>query len=639
MKKLLSIFALTITAIISLTLTTPQLEATTSSYTLQYLNLQRYDNSTGDIIASNSNRISTIKQPLINNSLILNDYTVSMIQFWNENNYLGYVAINPDPSLPSPLSNDMTFIPNNATHFSIYNHSNSTTFGSFTTDIFSVTASYNTAPPATSTQDDVLAMFQFIDRNIVSRDQTDHKVNRSTGQLQSSIGSRYILFSNAGDNPYVSSRPTDLNTHEAYFSWYDKDFNYLGSNDALNTNVKENSMPANTRWIVYSYDTGFLPSNESVAVTMWNSFPSPKIQFLNQNGTVAYSTYVANPSIGVSGYILGEPFTDYFPGPTPVEAQNFLGWVQVSTITPQFTSALPLGLEPNTFAPNLTSANIITSLDSLTNSDGGIYFYPVFEALPTYTVTFQDWDGTVLGTDTVVQGQPASPPVIPTRTGYTFDSWLPPIADIQGNITTVAQYTPNTYLVTWNSNGIEVLVQQKEHGSLILSNPPQLTLQNQTLVGWTIDPTSTLVTSGQTVTGPLSLTAVWEAVPTFTVTWRDVNFSTLKIEYVQQSGLATPPTYVAESGFTLIGWTPDPTQPITENTTFVAQVSATPTPPPSGGNQNPTSITDLFAGVFGAIVGSIMILGTIDLFGIELSSLLWLFIAGTGFMMIWKLVR
>jgi len=62
-------------------------------------------------------------------------------------------------------------------------------------------------------------------------------------------------------------------------------------------------------------------------------------------------------------------------------------------------------------------------------------------------------------------------------------------------------------------------------------------------------------------------------------------------------------------------------------------------PPTTPGTVNATGLTDLFTGVFGAIVGSLMILGTIDLFGIELSALFWLFIAGTGFMMIWKLVK
>jgi hypothetical protein len=88
----------------------------------------------------------------------------------------------------------------------------------------------------------------------------------------------------------------------------------------------------------------------------------------------------------------------------------------------------------------------------------------------------------------------------------------------------------------------------------------------------------------------------------------------------------------------LVGWTPYPTQPITQNITFVAVVEALPTPPPAG-TINATGLTDIFTAVFGAIVGSLMILGTIDLFGLQLSSLFWLFFAGTGFMMAWKMIR
>jgi hypothetical protein len=268
-----------------------------------------------------------------------------------------------------------------------------------------------------------------------------------------------------------------------------------------------------------------------------------------------------------------------------------------------------------------------------------ITVYVLWEQLITYDVTFLDWNNASIGTVTVEQGETATPPFIPTRTGYTFNSWLPPVANVQGDITTVAQYTANTYLVTWTSDNIEVKTGQAPYDSTILSHAPAITKQNHTLLGWTIDPTTTLVTSGQLITGPLSLTAVWESVPTYTVTWRDVNFSTLKIEYVIQSGLAVAPIYVAGSGLQLVGWTPNPTQPIIEDTTFIAVVEQIPITPPTG-TVNATGLTDLFAGVFGAIVGSIMILGTIDLYGIQLASLFWLFFAGTGFFMMWKfLVR
>jgi hypothetical protein len=264
---------------------------------------------------------------------------------------------------------------------------------------------------------------------------------------------------------------------------------------------------------------------------------------------------------------------------------------------------------------------------------------PVYQAVQTYDVTFLDWDNSSIGVVTVQQGQTAIPPYIPTRFGYTFSSWLPPVANIQGDITTVAQYTPNQYMVTWISDGITIKSQLENHDSVFQTLAPPVTKENHVLTGWNFQGTTTPLQLDGTLIGASSFEAVWEPVPTFTVVWRDVDFSTLKIEYVIESGIAVAPNYVASSGFVLVGWTPDPTQPISQNITFVAVVEALPTPPPTFTPQNATSITDLFAGVFGAIIGSIMILGTIDLFGIELSSLLWLFIAGTGFMMIFKLVR
>ena len=42
---------------------------------------------------------------------------------------------------------------------------------------------------------------------------------------------------------------------------------------------------------------------------------------------------------------------------------------------------------------------------------------------PTYTVTFVDWNGTVLKTETVEEGASAIAPSNPTRDGYTFVGW------------------------------------------------------------------------------------------------------------------------------------------------------------------------------------------------------------------------
>lgn len=74
----------------------------------------------------------------------------------------------------------------------------------------------------------------------------------------------------------------------------------------------------------------------------------------------------------------------------------------------------------------------------------------------TYTVTFEDWDGTVLKTQEVAQGGSATAPAAPTRTGYIFVGWDRSFAAVTSDITVTALYTPDTTIespVAWETIG------------------------------------------------------------------------------------------------------------------------------------------------------------------------------------------
>ena len=60
-----------------------------------------------------------------------------------------------------------------------------------------------------------------------------------------------------------------------------------------------------------------------------------------------------------------------------------------------------------------------------------------------YTVTFQDWDGTVLKTEQVEQGKSATAPATPVREGYTFTGWDKDFSNVQSDLTVTAQYEQN----------------------------------------------------------------------------------------------------------------------------------------------------------------------------------------------------
>ena len=69
-----------------------------------------------------------------------------------------------------------------------------------------------------------------------------------------------------------------------------------------------------------------------------------------------------------------------------------------------------------------------------------------FEAIPTYTVTWKDEDGTVLKTEDVAKGDTPSYGATPTKAEdanytYTFSGWTPEITAVTGDVTYTATYT------------------------------------------------------------------------------------------------------------------------------------------------------------------------------------------------------
>ena len=65
-----------------------------------------------------------------------------------------------------------------------------------------------------------------------------------------------------------------------------------------------------------------------------------------------------------------------------------------------------------------------------------------------FTVTFVDWDGTVLKTESVILGGSATPPADPTRAGWTFAGWDVDFSNITEDLTVTATYTENGPAVT-----------------------------------------------------------------------------------------------------------------------------------------------------------------------------------------------
>ena len=171
---------------------------------------------------------------------------------------------------------------------------------------------------------------------------------------------------------------------------------------------------------------------------------------------------------------------------------------------------------------------------------------------PYFTVTFQDWDGTVLKTEQVEQGKFATAPADPTREGYTFKGWDKDFSNVQSDLTVTAQYDKNIvyFTVTFQDwDGAVLKTEQVEQGRSATA-PADPTREGYTFKGWDKEFSN--------VQSDLTVTALYEqnvVEPTyFTVTFQDWDGTVLKIEQVEQGKSATAPADPTREGYTFKGW-------------------------------------------------------------------------------------
>ena len=193
---------------------------------------------------------------------------------------------------------------------------------------------------------------------------------------------------------------------------------------------------------------------------------------------------------------------------------------------------------------NITSDLVVTAT-----------YKAVTPAITTYTVTFKDYNGTVLKTQTVEKGKAATAPANPTREGYTFEGWDKSFNNITSDLVVTATYKAEetkptdpvvtTYTVTFKDWDGTVLKTEKVEKDKAATAPVDPTRTHYTFTGWD--------KAFNNITSDLVITATYK-INQYTVTFKDYDGTVLKTQKVESGKAATAPADPTRENYKFAGW-------------------------------------------------------------------------------------
>ena len=187
-----------------------------------------------------------------------------------------------------------------------------------------------------------------------------------------------------------------------------------------------------------------------------------------------------------------------------------------------------------------------------------------YRTIGTYSVTFKNYDDTTLKTEYVLEGGAATPPAVPDHEGYDHSGWDVPFDNVLADIITTAQFTPKVYHTVRFLDWDEDVLKTElvEHGYPATA-PESPVRAGYRFAGWD--------SPGTEILSDLDIHALYEQIIYYTVRFLDWNEAVLKTEVVEQGGTATPPANPTRSGYTFTDWLPSVFTNISADTDFTAQ--------------------------------------------------------------------
>ena len=181
-----------------------------------------------------------------------------------------------------------------------------------------------------------------------------------------------------------------------------------------------------------------------------------------------------------------------------------------------------------------------------------------------FTVTFNSNGGTAVASVQVESGLTVLQPADPTREGFVFGDWYTSAAlttkynfgaPVTANMTLVASWieiAPDQFVVSFNSNGGSYVGPRVVTDGTAVEAPEAPTRVGFNFVRWTLN--GNAYDFATLVTGNITLSAEWEAIPQFTVRFEQQDGTLIENVLVYQGDKVVAPVAPSRLGYTFTSW-------------------------------------------------------------------------------------
>jgi len=182
-----------------------------------------------------------------------------------------------------------------------------------------------------------------------------------------------------------------------------------------------------------------------------------------------------------------------------------------------------------------------------TNVQGDLTVTAIYTEYQNFTVTFVDRDGNVLKTEVVRQGNAATAPNAPAVENHDFAGWDKAFDNVQSDLTVTAKYTEHAkYTVQFLGKDGTVLKTETVYVGKAATAPDAPAVENHDFAGWD--------KAFDNVQSDLTVTAKYTEHAKYTVQFLGKDGDVLKTETVYRGKGATAPEAPVVEGFTFKGW-------------------------------------------------------------------------------------